>query len=383
MRVVAITGGAGFVGRRLAASLLDDGGLSLQEVRLLDIRAPQPIPFVASSARNGRHTVGQGRLTYRPCDLTSAESVLDALDGCDTVFHLGSFGMSGSEMLNFARIRRVNLGGTEHVIHACQEHFIPRLIYCSTYNVVFGRQEIVAGHEDSVPYLEVFHDEYSRTKRIAEEKVLRANSASLATCAIRPAAIFGDGEERHLPRILSHVRAGLGLAAIGSPSTLCDWVYVDNLAHALILAGSSLTLGGSRSPAAGEAYCISDDHPINNFEFLRPLCVGLGYPHVFAFWIPMWIMFHLAWLLELLRLVLMWATGDRLTFQPILTRAEVAKVAVTHYFSMDKAKRDLGYAPIVPMQTAMERCVEFYREEFGTRASKAKETKEKRSKKAS
>jgi nucleoside-diphosphate-sugar epimerase len=188
---------------------------------------------------------------------------------------------------------------------------------------------------------------------------------ALSTCAIRPAAIFGDGEERHLRRVLGHVRLGLGIAGIGSKDTLCDWLYVDNLCHALILAASSLTIAAQNSPAAGSAYCISDDHPINNFEFLRPLCEGLGYPRVFQFFVPTWIMFHLAWALELLRTLLILVTGGRLSFQPMLTRSEVCKVSITHYFSMEKAKRDLGYAPIVTMPVAIERCIEYYREEFG------------------
>lgn len=194
--------------------------------------------------------------------------------------------------------------------------------------------------------------------------------SALSTCALRPAAIYGDGEERHLPRILNHVRLGLGLAGIGSPSTLCDWVYVDNLAHALILAASSLTLSGSRSLAAGSAYCISDARPMNNFAFLKPICVGLGYTNVFRFYVPTSLMFYLAWLLELLRLLLLLVTGGRVSFQPLLTRSEVMKVGVTHFFSMSNARRDIGYAPIVTVETAIERCIEYYRDEFATNEAK-------------
>src|SRR5689334_14260000 len=79
MLAVGITGGSGFVGRRLAASLLDDGGLTVREVRLLDIRRPAAIPFAASSTHRGRHTLDDGRLRYVVCDLTSAASVRSAL----------------------------------------------------------------------------------------------------------------------------------------------------------------------------------------------------------------------------------------------------------------------------------------------------------------
>ena len=367
MQVVAITGGAGFVGRRLAAALLDDPGLGIREVRLLDVRAPEPIPFAASSTRT-RHKIGTEQLRFVQCDLREADQVSAALAGVDTVFHLASYGMSGREMLNVPMIRAVNLGGTKHILAACRSLSIPRLIYVSTYNTVFNTAPILSGSEDRVPYcpLHLFHDEYSRTKRQAEEMCLAANAPAegLATCAIRPAAIFGDGEERHLPRILGTVRAGLGLAAIGSEDTLCDWVYVDNLTHALILAGQSLA-AGSASRAAGQAYCISDDTPLNNFLFLRPLLHGLGYTNVFRFWVPTVIMFYVAWFLEMVRLVLVWVS-PRLMFQPFLTRAEVSKVGVTHWFSMEKARTQLGYTPIVAPEEAIKRCIEYYTDEFGT-----------------
>lgn len=51
-------------------------------------------------------------------------------------------------------------------------------------------------------------DHYSRTKSIAEKKVLAANGTDgLCTCALRLAGVYGPGEKRHIPRTL--VRHGL------------------------------------------------------------------------------------------------------------------------------------------------------------------------------
>ncbi|XP_028092533.1 uncharacterized protein LOC114292704 isoform X2 [Camellia sinensis] len=52
--------------------------------------------------------------------------------------------MSGKEMLQFGRVDDVNINGTCHVLEACVEHGVKRLVYVSTYNVVFGgrRMEI-------------------------------------------------------------------------------------------------------------------------------------------------------------------------------------------------------------------------------------------------
>lgn len=85
---------------------------------------------------------------------------------------------------------------------------------------------------------------------------------SLYTCAIRPAAIYGPGEERHFPRIIKFAKLGLIPFKIGSTNVKTDWVYVDNLVLALLLASIGLLddIPGQEGPpvAAGQAYFISD-----------------------------------------------------------------------------------------------------------------------------
>jgi nucleoside-diphosphate-sugar epimerase len=427
MQVVAITGGSGFVGLRLAFALLDDASLGVQQVRLLDVRAPASdiIPFAPSQRhRAAAHRIAleseaeaeKAPLRFVRCDLRSKAQVRAALVGVDTVFHLASYGMSGVEQLRTDMIKAVNLGGTRTLLDTCLSSgaTVRRLVYVSSYNAVFTRHVLENACEELVPYppaLKDFHDEYSRTKMIAEKMVLAANGAPvgagegvLNTCAIRPAAIYGDGEERHFPRILRSVRAGLGFVGIGDRNTKCDWVYVDNLVHGLVLAGKSLAQSQSSaaalttptanlkntskdgkkgdeavngsppkaasSSAAGRAYAISDGSPMNNFVFLRLICEGLGYHNAFRWFMPFWLAFHLAWMLELVRSLLLVVCCRLLVFQPPLTRAEVCKVGVTHYFSMNNAERDLGYRPVVSVETAVARCVEYYFDEYATKEAK-------------
>ena len=86
---------------------------------------------------------------------------------------------------------------------------------------------------------------------------------------MRPAAIYGPGEERHLPRIVTLAKLGLFLFRIGNQNVKSDWVYVDNLVLALILASMGLLDGnprkGKRPIAAGQAYFISDGDYLYNF----------------------------------------------------------------------------------------------------------------------
>jgi nucleoside-diphosphate-sugar epimerase len=336
----AITGGCGYIGLRLARYLLEID--QLNTVLLLDIHPPSECDFDLK------------RLIYRYCDLRSDKSVDEALINATCVFHLASYGMSGREMLNTKMIYEVNVIGTENVIKACIKHEINKIIYCSTYNAVYtGNKELIGVTEDdcSYPTQDKYCDNYSRTKSLAEQTILKACSSKLHTVAIRPAAIYGDGELRHLPRILNLVRQGLAFFAIGHENVLCDWVYADNLVYALVLAEKSLP------KYSGEVYFISDDQPVNNFQFLSQLTKGLGYDYCFAFYIPTLIMFYLGYSIEIIH---NFFAKYIYNFAPFLTRAEVLKVGVTHYANITKAKNRLGYQVKVSPDEAMRRCIRWY-----------------------
>ena len=82
--------------------------------------------------------------------------------------------------------------------------------------------------------------------------------------------------------------------------------------------------------------------PINNFQFFRPLVEGLGHPMP-RLRLPLWLVFALAFTLELL----FHGIGRWWDFSKhfLLTRAEALKAGQHHFFSIDKARRELGYAP--------------------------------------
>ena len=232
----------------------------------------------------------------------------------------------------------------------------------STYNTVYSGTPIVAGTE-SLPYppLDSHTDHYSQTKTIAEQLVRRASGENgMRTCVFRPAAIYGDGEERHLPRILHTVRAGLALFAIGSADVLCDWVYVDNLVHGLILAAHKLARDehtNQSAPGDSAIYFLSDHHPTNNFTFLAHLIRPLHYQHVFLFYLPTALLLQSAHAIELTH----WLLSAVWSFQPFLTRAEVLKVGRTHWMCVERAKAELGWSVVVEGEEAMQRCVKWYR----------------------
>ncbi|KAJ0742152.1 putative 3-beta-hydroxysteroid-4-alpha-carboxylate 3-dehydrogenase (decarboxylating) [Helianthus annuus] len=360
-KAFVVTGGLGFVGSALCLELVRRGA---RLVRAFDLRSTSPWSDLLLT--NGVHCL-KG-------DITNRKDVDKALRGVDCVFHLASFGMSGKEMLQYGRVDDVNINGTCHVLEVCHEQGVKRLVYASTANVVFAGNEIVNGNE-KLPYVPLDNhvDPYSRTKLIAEQLVLKTNGRPsknkngecLYTCAIRPAAIYGPGEERHLPRIISLAKLGLLPFKIGEPGVKSDWVYIDNLVLALILASMGLLddiPGRGKQPiAAGQPYFISDGSPVNTFEFLRPLLKSLEYDIPKAT-LPVGKALLVGKAFSVIYTLMYPWLNTRWLPQPLLLPAEVYKVGVTHYFNYLKAKQELGYTPITSPQQGMAATISFFQE---------------------
>uniref|UniRef100_A0AAZ3PNM2 Short chain dehydrogenase/reductase family 42E, member 1 n=1 Tax=Oncorhynchus tshawytscha TaxID=74940 RepID=A0AAZ3PNM2_ONCTS len=246
-------------------------------------------------------------------------------------FH-SSYGMSVRDQLNRKLIEEVNVQGTEHVLRACVEAGVSRLVYTSTFNLVFGGQDIEGGDE-SLPYLplHLHPDHYSRIKSVAEMAVMKDSGTELKdgtgvlrACALRPAGIYGPGEQRHLPRIVRYIEKGIFCFVYGDPRSLVEFVHVDILVSPHELAAEAL-MSEHQHRTAGQAYFISGGRPVNNFEFFRPLVEDLGYSFP-KLHLALSLIYFVAFLTEMIHHLF----GPIYNFQPLLTRTEVYKTVVTH-----------------------------------------------------
>jgi nucleoside-diphosphate-sugar epimerase len=277
-------------------------------------------------------------------------------------------------MLMKEKVRSINVGGTQTLLNGCASQGVLGLVYTSSANVVFSGKYEMPDLAEDLPYnLEQdCVDEYSKTKCIAEQLVINYNGRPLklknshhpeydtiATCAVRPAAIYGEGEERHFPRIIEVLESGMLKFLVGSPDSLVDWVHVDNLVYGHILAAAKLLSANpsQRQLVGGKAYYISDKKPMNNWIFMKPFIEGLGFKFP-SIWIPFKVMFKFAHALEIIHSII----SPIFPFQPFANRAEVCKIGVTHYFRTDKAERELGWSLVVSPEEGMNRMVKYFQE---------------------
>lgn len=336
LRRLAITGGCGFLGRRLAALAAPD----FEEVRVVDI-VPWPDDVEAPA-----------NLRVLTADLTRAGALDDAFAGVDTVFHAAA--VVDVRPRHNPVMEAVNVDGTRNVIDACRRLGVPRLVHTSTMDVVYdGLPKVDA--DESTPYPERPANGYIRTKVEAEKLALAANGPGLAVVSLRPTGIYGPHDRHRLGALTAAVRSGELAVRFGDGSARFDHVYVDNVAHAHVLVARALAT--DPATVAGKAYFVGDHPGGNFFTFLAPLFAEAG-ATLPERRLPTGLALAAAAVTEWLHAVI----GPLVpSFNPQFSRYVVRTLAQDWTFSYARATRDFGYRPIVLLAEARRRTAEWAR----------------------
>ncbi len=318
-----VTGGGGFLGRTIVEQLLAAGA----QVRVY-------------SRRRYPELESQGAICI-PGDLRDAGLVATACQGMDTVFHVAAVpGIWGPWSLYY----ETNTLGTQNVIAACRQAGVARLVYTSSPSVIYDGHPHV-GADESLPYPSRYSAHYPRSKALAEQAVLAANGTSgLKTVALRPHLIWGPRDNHLLPRLVQRARSGR-LRQIGDGRNLISMSYVENTAHAHLLAARGLSEG---RPCAGKAYFINEPEPVRLWEWVNQLLAAAGLPPVTKR-IPAPVAWGAGAMLEGLARLL------RSRNEPLMTRFLASQLSSSHWYRIDAAQRDFGYAPLVSAEEGLVR----------------------------
>jgi sterol-4alpha-carboxylate 3-dehydrogenase (decarboxylating) len=369
-KTVLVIGGLGFLGSHIAEFMVNRGA----RVRVMDVvvpRSPHPRPgFHHHHHHRGVPTstsFAWKKLSHLGCDffggtVTNLQDLRLAMQGVDVVFHTASL---TDPLRSRAELYAVNVKGTQNVITACLEAGVSELIYTSSTAVVDDGTDL-NGIDETRKYPKVHLDYYGKTKAEAEQLVLQSNgkvsnagplgsAVTLKTCSLRPHAVFGPRDTHFVAQLIAKVKGGVLTHIIGDGRNLADFTFIDNIVYAHYLA--ALKLQDPQSPVAGQAYFITNDEPTPFWAFIGRLLTEFGSPRPerrisFAF------AYLLAWFMELLRWFLSWL--PLVNYRPSITRHLVCTVAKHHWFSCERAKKDLGYSPLVSLEDGLQITVEYF-----------------------
>lgn len=241
--------------------------------------------------------------------------------------------------------RDVNVMGLEHLLEAAaRSDSLRRLVHLSTQGVYPFRDHF--GTEESEP-LQAGSDPYSITK-VEAEQLLRefVRRDKVPAVVLRPGWIYGPRDRTVLPRILERMERGQ-LCFIGSGEQKLSNTYVAHLVDAIFLA---LEQPG----VVGEAFNITDGRLVDRREFFNTIAALADLRPVTRH-VPFWLAQGAATLL---------AGAYRMLNAPdppILTTAGLKLLGLNLEFSLQKARRMLGYDPQVDFQEAIQTTMDWFR----------------------
>ena len=320
---VALTGATGYTGGRLLRALRGRG----DEVAAL----ARPASVTGALRESGARVV-EG-------DLKDASALSRLVEGSDAVLHVAAVYRTAGHPDGY--YHEVNVAGTERLLEAAARAGVRRFVHTSTVGV--------HGHVATPPADETAPfapgDVYQDTKAAAEILALDfGRKRGLPVTVVRPGAIYGPGETRLLKLFRAIARGRY--AVVGSGKPFYHPVYVDDL-----VAGFLLAL--EREEAVGQAFIVAGPRYVSQNELAQLIARHTG-GRVLPFHVPAWPLQIAGSLCE--------ALCVPLGIEPPLHRRRVDFWVKSRAFSIEKARRLLGYAPSVDLDEGIARTVAAYRQ---------------------
>jgi nucleoside-diphosphate-sugar epimerase len=276
-------------------------------------------------------------------DLTDASAIERAVRGVTIVIHcaakVGDWGP-------VEPYRDVNVRSLEKLLVAAEATgTLRRFLHISSLGVYEARDHF--GTDETEEPSTSGIDGYTLTKVEAEQLVRQhIREHQLPATIMRPGFIYGPRDRTILPRLLERLQRGQ-VKFFGSGEQLMNNTYVGNLVDAIFLA-----LDQPR--AIGGTYNITDGQLVSKRTFIRTVAELFGYP-VPTKSVPLGVAKLLTKISENL-----WRLLGK-TEAPLLSNAKYKFLGLNLDFCIDKARRELGYAPQFTVSDGMQRTVDWFR----------------------
>lgn len=241
-----VTGGAGFLGSALSNRLVAAGHLV----------------YVLDDLSNGDTGRLDGRVDFTAGDVDNIPLLWSLLQNVDCVYHLAARVSVPQSILYPREYARVNVGGTVSLMEAMRDTGIGRVIFTSSGSV-YGHQPRQPVRETDTPRPD---SPYAVSKWSAEQYIHTIGDLwGLETVALRIFNAYGPDQSLPVshapvvPRFLQQALTGGSLIVYGDGRQTRDFVFVDDVVDALVVAATTsglnhaaINIGSGRETSVGD-----------------------------------------------------------------------------------------------------------------------------------
>ena len=328
-KTILVTGATGFIGRRLVERLVEEEGAN---VRALARSAEKATKFKQElSPLSVEVVIG---------DLSDLESLKNAAQGCQIIFHCAAWASDRGTREDFFK---ANVIGTKNIVDAATITKCQKFILVSSISV-YGF-EPKDGTDETFAY-DPTSGFYSETK-VESEKVVKVamEKEKFPAVIIRPGSVYGPRSGAWTLRPVKAIKEGKMFLIAGGKG-LCNYIYIDNLIDAMIMATKD-------DKVLGQDFIITDGKSASWHEFFGYYGKMFGHNELKSLPLP------LAYLAALIMEISEKFTGKK---API-SRVAIGFLTRQATYNIHKAKNVLGYEPKIGLAEGMKLTEEWLRKE--------------------
>jgi len=236
---VLVTGGTGFLGREV--------------VRQLQAKGHQAVLLVRPGRKPDDLEAGLETVSGDVTDLDSLHAALRTVPPCDALLHMAA--LVQMWMPDRRAFDRVNVQGLLNVLEAGRRAGVGRMVYSSSF-MALGPSGTRPRREEDPPAGPPFHNDYERTKYLADQVARRAMAAGVPLVSVYPGVVYGPGTLTAGGLVTQQVQLFLtkGLPGILGPGDqpVC-YAFVGDVAAGVVAAlergkiGRGYILGGENA----------------------------------------------------------------------------------------------------------------------------------------
>lgn len=318
---ILVTGATGFVGRYVTEQLIREGHQVQALVRPSTDSAWLPACGVTCVTGN----------------LTDPDSLRQAIDGCQIIYHLAA--VTSRQNRTATDLRQINVEGTRNLAHAAAQARVRRLVYVSTLGV--HGSNFTPPLDEQTPVAP--NTDYRMTKWQGEQVMMDAQtSGKLPVVIARIGSIIGPHGTNWLG--LMKAIASRRFGYVGTGSNRVQLTYGTDIAQGIIRCG---TVPGIE----GEIFALAGPKSVTLSEFVGHLAHELRVPtpHKHSPALPFQLFQHIAD-------SCFSVTGIELPFAH-----RYSLFFADHLISIAKAQQRLNYAPVISLEESVQRTVEWAR----------------------
>lgn len=327
--VILITGAAGFIGSHLVDYLLEEG-VSPKRLRL--IIAPWDTTENLSQHKN---------LEIHKIDIRDKKALSTVAKGCEYIYHLAAkIDFDGK---TYQEYEEVNVTPTETLLKVAVKNKVKKFIFYSSIGVhglPAGIGNIINWDESHPP---TYTNDYGKSKWQGEEIVRQYHEKyKLPYAIIRPASVYGPREKGPTLALFRAIKNKL-FVMIGDGKNKMHYVFVKDLVAATYLAAQSKKVAGE--------YIVGAARPEEFMSIAQAIADSISV-QLSSIKIPTPIALILATISDFVFKIF----GKKSPLYP----ERVRTMTTSYYYSINKAKEELGYQPQFSIKKGMQIAGKWY-----------------------